>query len=73
MKFSILFSFVFLIAYALSAFFHIEPLVMLLFSLSPLLVLYVVYKVLKDPHEVKESFEEHFYQDGSHPRSTSNG
>jgi len=46
---------------------------MLLFSLSPLLVLYVVYKVLKDPHEVKESFEEHFYQDGSHPRSTSNG
>lgn len=68
MKFSIVFSFIFIGAYALSAILGIDPLVMLFFSLSPLMVLYVVYKVLKDPHEVEETFEEHFYQDRSHPR-----
>lgn len=68
MKFSIIFSFVFIGAYALSAILGIDPLVMLFFSLSPLMVLFVVYKVLKDPHEVEETFDEHFYQDRSHPR-----
>lgn len=68
MKNSILFSFIFIGAYALSAIIGWEPMAMLFFSLSPLVVIWVVYRVLRDPQEVKVTFEDHFYQDESHPR-----
>lgn len=71
MKFSIIFSFFFLGLYSLSALMSWDPFTVLCFSLSPLVVLYVVYKVLRDPQEVQVSFEDHFYQDGSHPRRKS--
>ncbi|GEM_PF-1711779 len=63
MKNAIIFSFIFLVSYALSILFGWIPAALFLFSTSPIMVLYVVYKVLRDPNEVQETFEEHFYQD----------
>lgn len=68
MKNSIIFSFIFIGIYAGVAIANWDPMVILLFSLSPLMVIYVVYKVLKDPKEVEVTFEDHFYQDSKKPR-----
>lgn len=69
MKAAIYFSFVFLIAYAISIFLGHTQAALFLMGVSPLVVLYTVYKVLKDPKEVKVTFEEHFYQDQKFPRT----
>jgi hypothetical protein len=69
MKAAIYFSFVFLGAYALSIFVGHTQAALFLMGLSPLVVLYTVYKVLRDPNEVKVTFEDHFYQDEKFPRS----
>jgi membrane protein implicated in regulation of membrane protease activity len=71
MKNAIVFSFIFLVAYSLSVLFGWIPAALFLFSTSPLVVLYVVYKVLKDPEEVQQTFEEHFYQDSEYRRNAS--
>ncbi len=68
MKAAIYFSFVFLGAYAVSVLFGHYPTAIFFFSASPFVVMYVVYRVLKDPKEVTVTFEDQFYQDGSHPR-----
>ncbi len=68
MKTSIYFSFVFLIAYAICVLFGYIQAALFFFSVSPLVVLHMVYKILKDPHEVQVSFDDEFYQDGKHPR-----
>lgn len=68
MKFAISASFAFLIIYAASVLMGLERAALFMFSLSPLVVLYVVYKILKDPKEVTLTFEDHFYQDGRFPR-----
>jgi len=69
MKQAITFSFIFITAYALSVLFGWVPAALFLFSTSPLVVLYTVYKVLKDPNEVQDTFEEKFYQDSEYQRN----
>lgn len=71
MKTAISFSFLFLAAYAITALFGWIPGALFFFSTSPLIVLWVVYKVLKDPIEVRETFEEQFYQDHPYRRNRS--
>lgn len=68
MKFGIYTSFIFLILYAISVLAGFIPAALFLFSISPLVVIFAVYKILKDPKEASVTFEESFYQDGSHPR-----
>jgi len=68
MKTSIYLSFVFLIAYAISVLFGYIQAALFFFSISPIVVLHMVFKILRDPQEVKVSFDDEFYQDGSHPR-----
>lgn len=71
MKTALISSFVFLIFYVASVFIgHIQA-ALFFFGLSPVIVIWLVYKVLKDPKEVKVTFEDEFYQDGSHPRTKS--
>lgn len=69
MKTAIYFSFIFLLAYMISILFGYIQAALFFFGTSPLVVLHLVYKVLKDPQEVTVTFEDEFYQDGSHPRS----
>lgn len=69
MKAAIAFSFVFLIAYSISILIGHLQAALFLMSSSPLMVLYTVYKVLRDPKEVKLKFEDHFYQDQRFPRT----
>lgn len=68
MKAAIAFSFVFLIAYSISILAGQVQAAFFLMGISPLLVLFTVYKVLRDPKEVKIEFKEHFYQDQRFPR-----
>lgn len=68
MKIAIYGSFGFLIIYAASVLMGYERAALFLFSISPIVVLYVVYKILKDPKEPSLTFEDHFYQDGTQPR-----
>jgi membrane protein implicated in regulation of membrane protease activity len=69
MKQAITFSFIFITAYALAVLFGWVPAALFLFSVSPLVVLYTVYKVLKDPEEVQDTFEDKFYQDSDYERN----
>lgn len=69
MKTAISFSFIFLGAYALTILAGWIPAALFFFSTSPLLTLYVVYKVLRDPQEVQERFDEQFYQDSAYRRN----
>ncbi|MDR9374588.1 MAG: hypothetical protein RI565_06945 [Schleiferiaceae bacterium] len=69
MKTAIVGSFVFLGAYALAVLIGWYATALFLFSVSPLVVLYVVYKVLRDPQEVTQTFDQHFYQDHPYQRN----
>ena len=69
MKQAITFSFIFITAYALSVLFGWVPAALFLFSTSPIVVFYTVYKVLKDPDEVQDTFEDKFYQDHAYQRN----
>lgn len=69
MKTAIAFSFVFLTVYAVFALFGFLPGALFLGTSSPMMILYVVYKVLRDPHEAEGTFEESFYQDHPYRRN----
>lgn len=71
MRTAIGFSFIFITAYALSLIYGLIPAALFFVSASPLVVLYTVYKVLKDPEEPQQSFEEFFYQDWQYRRNNS--
>lgn len=71
MKTAISFSFIFLGAYAMSVLFGWMAGALFFFSTSPLITIWVVYKVLRDPKEAEGTFEEKFYQD--HPYLRNNG
>ena len=68
MKTAIIGSFIFLATYALAALMGWVAAALFFFSVSPLVTLYVVYKVLKDPREVKQTFDQYFYQDYAYER-----
>lgn len=57
-------------AYAVVVWLGLAQTALFLFSISPLMVLWVVFRILKDPHPVEIRFEDEFYQDGSRPRSS---
>lgn len=69
MKKAIGFSFIFLGAYALCALTGMGNLALLLFSLSPLVVIYLCLKILRDDEPVKKTFDESFYQDFDYRRN----
>jgi len=69
MKAAIIFSFIFIGAYLTTIIFGWYAGALFFFSSSPLMVIYVVYKVLRDPQEVELTFEEHFYQDHPYKRN----
>lgn len=63
---AIIVSFVYLLIYVLLAqlpFDWSTRLVMFMFSLSPIPVLWLVWRILKDPYEYKGSFDVQFYRD----------
>ena len=72
MKTAIYLSFLFLAVYLLSIYMDWTQVALLFFGLSPAVVLYLVYKVLKDPKAVSVTFEDQFYQKRSHPRTKEN-
>lgn len=69
MKNAILASFVFLTAYGLSIIFQWMVAVLFLLSLSPVVVLWVAYRILKDPHPSGHTFEDRFYEDYDYQRN----
>lgn len=69
MKAAIIFSFIFIGAYLTAILFNWFAGALFFFGSSPLMVIYVVYKVLRDPKEVEVTFDEHFYQDHPYKRN----
>lgn len=68
MKTALNFSFIFILAYLISILFNWYAAALFFFSTSPLMVIYTVYKVLRDPKEVEQTFDEYFYQDYKYKR-----
>lgn len=71
MKTAIIGSFIFLTTYALAALMGWVAAALFLFSISPLVTVYLVYRVLRDPHEVEQTFDQYFYQDYAYERQQS--
>lgn len=71
MRTAIIGSFIFLASYALAALMGWVAAALFFFSISPLVTLYVVYRVLRDPQEVEETFDQYFYQDYAYERQQS--
>ncbi len=55
--------------YVISIFLNWTWLALLLVSLSPLLVIWLVYRVLKDPYASTHTFEDRFYEDNEYRRN----
>lgn len=62
-------SFVYLLTYAAFVFLNMERCALFLFGLSPVMVIYVAYKILKDPHTPTHNFDEKFYEDREYYRN----
>ncbi len=58
----------FLVVYAVLAWFAFDTAVLAMFAVSPFLVLWVIYRVLKDGQPSGRSFNEHFYDDWDYKR-----
>lgn len=63
-------SFIFLLVYSVAVMLRAEQVAMLLFSLSPLVIIYMAHKILKDlePHS-GATFDEKFYEDFDYTRN----
>jgi len=70
MKTAISFSFVFITAYALSVLYGWVPAALFFVSTSPIMIIYLVIKVLRDSEEPIATFEDEFYQDWRYRRNT---
>jgi len=70
MKTAIGFSFVFITAYALSVLYGWVPAALFFVSTSPIMIIYLVIKVLRDSEEPIATFEDEFYQDWRYRRNT---
>lgn len=66
--FPVIFVSAFLAIYVLLAYFNIENVVITMFLISPFLVIWMVYKVLKDGTPSGRTFSEHFYDDSDYKR-----
>lgn len=62
-------SFVFVTVYALSILIDWTAAALLLVSLSPIMVLWVAYRTLKDPEHPEETFQDKFYEDYEYYRN----
>lgn len=64
-------SFIFLLIYALAVMLTLLQWALLLFSLSPLLLLFMAYRILKDPKPHSgATFDEKFYEDLDYTRNS---
>jgi hypothetical protein len=66
--FPVIFVSAFLAVYVLFAYFKVENVVITMFLISPFLVIWMVYKVLKDGTPSGKTFSEHFYDDSDYKR-----
>ncbi|PTM05502.1 MAG: hypothetical protein DA405_03600 [Bacteroidetes bacterium] len=69
MKTALNLSFLFLFLFGLSVFLNWPFIALALFYASPIMVIYTIYKVLRHPEEVTQTFEDHFYQDHPYQRN----
>lgn len=69
MKTAISFSFIFITTYVISVFATWLPAALFFATSLPLMLIYLVYKVLRDPHEPQQKFEDQFYQDYPYQRN----
>ena len=64
-------SFIFLVVYAIAVMLSAEQVAMLLFSLSPIVVVYMAYRILKDPEPHSgATFDDKFYEDSDYTRNS---
>ena len=70
MRTAIGFSFIFITAYALSILYGWVPAALFFVSTSPIVVIWTAYKILKDPYESENTFEDKFYEDYNYRRNT---
>ena len=61
--------FVYITVYALAILFNWARPAILLVSLSPIMVLWVAFKILTAPYKSEHTFEERFYEDYDYERS----
>jgi len=69
LKFAVGFSFVFITAYGLSVLFNWTVAALIMVSLSPILVIWLAVKTLKDPNPSNNTFEDRFYEDLDYQRN----
>ncbi len=62
-------SFIFLAVYALAVLLGTAQIAILLFSVTPIVVVYVVWRTLRDAEQPEATFEEQFYQDRPEKRA----
>ncbi len=63
-------SFIFLLIYAVAVMLSATQAAILLFSLSPIIVVYVAYRILKDPEPHSgATFDDKFYEDSDYTRT----
>lgn len=62
-------SFVFITVYALSILVDWTAGALFLVSVSPVMVLWVAYRTLKDPEHTEETFQDKFYEDYDYYRN----
>ncbi len=64
-------SFIFLVVYAIAVMFSAEQLAILLFGLSPIVVVFMAYRILKDPEPHSgATFDDKFYEDSNYKRNS---
>lgn len=70
LKYAVGFSFVFITVYGLAVLFNWTIAAMILVSLSPIMVIWLAVKTLKDPNPSQETFEDRFYEDSDYRRNS---
>ncbi len=63
------FSFLFITGYGLSILFNWTIAALFLVSLSPILIIWLAVKTLKDPYTTDNTFEDSFYEDYNYRRN----
>ncbi len=64
-------SFIFLVVYAIAVMLSAEQAALLLCSLSPIVVVFMAYRILKDPEPHSgATFDDKFYEDSNYKRNS---
>lgn len=66
--FPVIFASAYLVIYVMFASLNLETVVAAMFVISPFLVIWMVYRVLKDGKPSGRTFSEHFYDDSDYRR-----